>query len=66
VECGKQDRLDISGVALDRRDRVDHFEDLLEREVPADFARALRGRKDRLAGNEDPLAALAEERVAAI
>jgi len=47
VERGMEDRLEVAGLTGDRGDGDDHVEDLLEREVPADLAGALRSGQQR-------------------
>jgi hypothetical protein len=54
VERGLEDRLHITGVAVDRRDGVEHVEDLLESEVVANLAGVLRGGEQRPARGDNP------------
>jgi DNA-binding MarR family transcriptional regulator len=66
VECGLQDRLEVAAVAADGGDGDDQVDDLLEGEVVADLARALRGEQQRPGGGDHPGAVAAEYRVAAV
>ena len=66
VECGMEDWLEVAGVAVDHGDGDDHVEDLLEGEVVADLASALRGGEEWLACGDHPGAVVAEYRVAAV
>ncbi len=52
VECGLEDGLEVAGVGGDRGDGDDHVEDLLEREVVADFMCVLCGGEKRPAGGD--------------
>jgi len=63
VECGLQDGLEVAGVAADGADGDDQVEDLLEREVVADFSAVLGGEQQWPAGGEDPGAAVVEDGV---
>ncbi len=56
VDGGLQDRLEVAGFAVDRRDGDDHVENLLEREVVADFVGLLCGAEEQLAGDDHTVA----------
>lgn len=58
-----EDGLEVAGVAADRADGDHHVEDLLEREVVADFPALLCGDEEWPAGGEDPGAAVVEDGV---
>src|SRR5580700_9316932 len=61
VERGLQDRLEVAGLAANRRDGDDHVEDLLEREIVPDLIGALGGEEERPAGPRHAAAALAHD-----